>query len=106
MTQQFGDYVNEADWDEDDQDDEEWDETLEERPREMEATFGLRGFLVVPGEYADDEAPEDDGIPFHLMAVQMTAHWRRCPACGRVETIYAGGEFWRDDCDQCNPIPF
>jgi len=105
MTERFGDWVNEAWEDENDWDDEdEADDPLD--PMRFDP---WRGFLIVPGEYADDDAPEDDGIPFAMMDVPMTDHWRRCPACGCVETIYAGGEFWRDDCDdcdQCNPIPF
>lgn len=106
MTERFGDYVNDAWEDEDDWDDEEWDETLEERPREMEATFGLRGFLVVPGEYADDEMPEDgdDGLP--CVDWPMTKIWRYCPACGSVDIAFPDGTFLINECEHCSMIPF
>lgn len=98
MADRFGDWVNEA-WD--DEDDGEDDDPLD--PMRFDP---WRGFLVVPGEYADDDAPEDDGIQFELMGVSMDDHWRRCPACGVVERSPAGFDFFRDDCEECNPLPF
>jgi len=95
MADRFGDWVNEDQWD---VDDEEEDDPLD--PMRFDP---WRGFQVVPGEYADDGGYIP---PWEAYAVEMTDHWRRCPACGVVERSPSGVDFWRDDCEECNPLPF